>query len=201
VDRYLSNGCSIWDAGALDGKRPATAGLGPEGRQKRGHPFGWGILVLKLDALLMRADINRLEAERPDLDHAIVQGLYDHFVDCHERQPELGEFRGYVDHITSSIEWLDLHKRFSTHEPTLEERQALTGPPSPVLSKSAGRRGRPKGSRLTSRNQLIATYGSLRKRYGRPPSQSELASNLEPPIAKRTLQQHLREYSLPWPPE
>ncbi len=73
--------------------------------------------MLKLDALLMRADISCLEAERPDLDHTIVRGLYENFVDCHGRQPDLYEFRDYVDRITSSIDWLDLHNH-SSNRPT-----------------------------------------------------------------------------------
>ncbi len=44
---------------------------------------------------------------------SIVRGLYEHFVDCQGRQPDLDEFRDYVDRITSSIEWLDLHNLFS----------------------------------------------------------------------------------------
>lgn len=155
----------------------------------------------KLDSLLMRADIIQVEEDRPDLDAYIVRGLYLRFVDCQDRQPDLAEFRDYVDRITSSIDWLDLHNLFSPHEPTVEELDALTERGSNPGAPPGGRRGRPKGSRSTTRQQVIDAYSSLRRRYGRPPSQAELASNLNPPIAKRTLQQHLKEYRLPWPPE
>jgi hypothetical protein len=80
--------------------------------------------VSKLDPLLMRADIARVGAERPDLDHTIVRGLYEHFLDVQGRQPDLDEFRDYVDRITSSIEWLDLRELLDPHEPTVEERAA-----------------------------------------------------------------------------
>jgi hypothetical protein len=157
--------------------------------------------VLKLDHWLMRADIIQVEEDRPDLDHTIVRGLYENFVECHGRQPDRDEFGEYVDRITSSIEWLDLHNAFSRHRPTVEEAEALAQPTAQRAGGLArGRRGRPKGTRLTSPQQLVSSYRSLHARYGRPPSQTELASNLQPPIAKRTLQQHLREYGLPWPP-
>jgi hypothetical protein len=162
--------------------------------------------VSKLDPLLMRADIARVEDERPDLDHTIVRGLYEHFVDVRGRQPDLDEFREYVDRITSSIEWLDLHQWFSPHEPTTEERAALLdgfgrGLAAGTAAEGRRRPGRPKGSRSTSRQQIVGAYRSLRTRYGRAPTQGELASNLEPPIARRALQAHLKEYGLPWPPE
>ncbi|HVM29543.1 MAG TPA: hypothetical protein VM305_02050 [Candidatus Limnocylindrales bacterium] len=81
----------------------------------------------KLDSLLMRADIIQVEEDRPDLDHHIVRGLYLRFVDCQDRQPDLDEFREYVDRITSSIDWLDLHNIFSPHAPTVEELAAHDG--------------------------------------------------------------------------
>ena len=107
------------------------------------------------------------------------------------RQPELDEFREYVHRITSSLpEW----RAVGDALPTRDAERGGTSVRSP-------RRGRPKGSRSSSRQAIIDTYRSLRASYGRPPTQGELASNLDPPIAKRTLQQHLREYGLTWPPE
>ena len=102
----------------------------------------------KLDPLLMRADIARVETERPDLDHTIVRGLYEHFFDVQGRQPTLVEFHDYVDHITSSIEWLDLWERFSAHEPTEEERAGLLegvtpGAPPVTMGRRPRHPGRP----------------------------------------------------------
>ena len=97
--------------------------------------------MIKPDPLLMRVRVGRVEEERPDLDHVIVRGLYEHFVDVHGRQPMLDEFRDYVDEITSSIEWLDLWERFAAHEPTEEERTGLLD--DVAAAPVAGRRRQP----------------------------------------------------------
>ena len=105
--------------GAARDGRPRSPG--PE---MTGAPLSEGTHMAKLDRLLMRADIIHVEDERPDLDHTIVRGLYEHFVDMQGRQPSFDEFRDYVDRITSSIEWLDLWEQFSPHVPSVEERAA-----------------------------------------------------------------------------
>ena len=51
------------------------------------------------------------------------------------------------------------------------------------------------------RDQIVERFRSLRANYGRNPTQSELAKNLEPPITVRTLGQHLDAYGLDWPIE
>ena len=62
-------------------------------------------------------------------------------------------------------------------------------------------RGRPKGTRTASRQQIVDAYRSFRVTTGKPPTQAQLAINLDPPVAQRTLQAWLREYGLPWPIE
>ena len=187
--------------GAARDGRPRSPG--PE---MTGTASSEGIRVAKLDRLLMRADINRVEVERPDLDHVIVRGLYEHFVDVQGRQPALDEFRDYVDRITSSIEWLDLFEQFSPHAPSIEEQEAFgrqepaeASPDRPQPQRA--RRGRPKGTRSASREQIIDAYRTFRDSHQRKPTQAQLAANLRPPIAPRTLQDLLREYRLPWPLE
>jgi len=146
--------------------------------------------VLKVDKVRMAFDIATVAAEYPYLEDILIEALYGNFIDCFGYQPELDEFREYVRRATSSLpEWQLWDMLFRTVKPSDE-------PPAP-----SPRRGRPKGSRSSSRQGIVDTYRSLRTCYGRPPTQGELASNLDPPIAKRTLQQHLREYGLPWPPE
>jgi hypothetical protein len=103
--------------------------------------------VPKLDSLLMRAHLLRVEAERPELDHAIVRGLYERFMDCRDRQPDLHEFRDYVDEIASSVDWLDLWHEFSPHEPTVEELEAMCAPVEPQPRCSRGRARDPAGRR------------------------------------------------------
>jgi hypothetical protein len=154
--------------------------------------------VPKLDSLLMRAHLLRVEAERPELDHAIVRGLYERFMDCRERQPDLHEFRDYVDEIASSFDWLDLWHQFSPHEPTVEEHEGMCAPVEPAPRRS---RGRPKGTRSASSEAIVAGFRTFRATHRRRPTQVQLASNLKPPIAARTLQDLLGEYGLPWPIE
>jgi hypothetical protein len=147
----------------------------------------------KLDRVRMTADIATVWAEYPHLEDILIEALYGHFMECEERQPELAEFREYVRHATSSLpEWQLWEMVVGPGTPSEE--------PPPIPARNP-RRGRPKGSRSSSRQGIVDTYRSLRASYGRAPTQRELASNLDPPIARRTLQQHLREYGLPWPPE
>lgn len=62
-------------------------------------------------------------------------------------------------------------------------------------------RGRPKGTRSVPKQQIIDRFRSLRTSYGRNPTQSELAANLNPRIEVRTLEDHLTDYDLAWPIE
>jgi hypothetical protein len=62
-------------------------------------------------------------------------------------------------------------------------------------------RGRPKGSRTVTRDQILTTFQQLRTQYGRAPTQRELCLSLEPRIEVRTLKAALDAYGLPWPIE
>lgn len=149
--------------------------------------------MTKVDKVRMAFDIATIAAESPYLEDILIEAHYANFVECEGRQPELDEFREYVRNATSKLPEWQLWEMVVGPGTTSKE-------PPPVPGRSP-RRGRPKGSRSSSRRGIIDTYRSLRTSYGRPPTQGELASNLDPPIARRTLQQHLREYGLPWPPE
>ena len=74
-----------------------------------------------------------------------------------------------------------------------------TADPLPPPTRRA--RGRPKGSRAVTRDQIMTTFRELRTQYGRPPTQAELCRRLEPPIEVRTLKDALDAYNLPWPIE
>lgn len=149
--------------------------------------------MIKFDKVRRAFDVAAVAAEYPHLEEILIDALYGNFMETYERQPELDEFREYVRRAVSSLPEWRLWEMLSRPVAVSEE-------PPPVPAPRP-RRGRPKGSRSSSRRTIIATYRSLRSSYGRPPTQGELASNLDPPIAKRTLQQHLREFGLPWPPE
>jgi len=62
-------------------------------------------------------------------------------------------------------------------------------------------RGRPKGTRSVTRDEILEKFRSLRANYGRNPTQAELAANLNPRIEVRTLKDHLTDYGLTWPIE
>lgn len=61
--------------------------------------------------------------------------------------------------------------------------------------------GRKAGSRKVGREAIISKFRELRRSFGRTPTQTELAANLEPKIGLRTLQDMLTDYGLPWPIE
>lgn len=80
-------------------------------------------------------------------------------------------------------------------------RALPTATADPVSPPTRRTRGRPKGSRSVTRDQIVTTFRELRTQYGRPPTQSELCRRLEPRIEVRTLREALDAYSLPWPIE
>jgi hypothetical protein len=143
----------------------------------------------------MRAHLLRVEAERPELDHAIVRGLYERFMDCRDRQPDLREFRDYVDEIASSVDWLDLWHEFSPHEPTVEEHEAMCGPVEPAPRRP---RGRPRGTGLLTEANVRDTYRALRlERPTQAVTQEALAERLD--VTVRSLQRFLKRHDMGWP--
>lgn len=80
-------------------------------------------------------------------------------------------------------------------------RALPTANPDPQPPPTRRARGRPKGSRAVTRDQIVTTFGQLRTQYGRAPTQGELCLRLEPRIEVRTLRGALEAYGLPWPIE
>ncbi len=80
-------------------------------------------------------------------------------------------------------------------------RALPTATPDPQSPPTRRARGRPKGSRAVTRDQIVTTFGKLRTQYGRAPTQAELCLRLEPRIEVRTLRDALGAYSLRWPIE
>jgi hypothetical protein len=80
-------------------------------------------------------------------------------------------------------------------------RALPTATPDPEPPPTRRARGRPKGSRAVTRDQIVTTFRLLRTQYGRAPTQPELCQRLEPRIEVRTLRDALHAYGLPWPIE
>jgi hypothetical protein len=91
---------------------------------------------------------------------------------------------------------------FEPSERTVSPRatDAAQAPEPPSPRKEKGRRGRPKGTRMFTRKQIVEVNQRLRNNYGRNPTQAELLANLEPRSDRiRTLQEALDAYELTWP--
>jgi hypothetical protein len=71
--------------------------------------------------------------------------------------------------------------------------------PGKLPLRRSRRRGRPRGSRAVTRDQIVTTFHGLRRQYGRDPTQAELCAHLNPRIEVRTLKDALDAYGLPWP--
>jgi hypothetical protein len=141
-------------------------------------------------AFLIAAEVTQLEKEHPDVDAKIIQALFFGYM-RRVTAPQLDDARAYVQRVVTTL------------DPDLLRRElGLSGPAneSPVAEPKP-RRGRPKGTRSVPRQQIIDVFRSLRKNYGRSPTQAELAANLTPRIELRTLQAHLKDYGLLWPIE
>ena len=141
-------------------------------------------------ALLMVAEITQLQKEHPDVDPKIVGAVYMGYM-RRAKPPSIEEARDYVQRVITNVDPDVLRREFDMIKPAAEEEATEPKP----------RRGRPKGTRSVPRQQIIEVFRSLRKNYGRAPTQAELAANLNPPIERRTLQAHLKDYGLPWPIE
>jgi hypothetical protein len=127
------------------------------------------------DRVLVRSAVETLIEEYPDLQDFTVKALYEHFVGFYGRVPEYEEIARYFRRVTPMGEqalWEELFE--------LDEHGRLVGVLSPAAADGAGaRRGRPKGSRSVTRQQIVDTYRALREGTGRPPTQAQLATNLE----------------------
>jgi hypothetical protein len=138
----------------------------------------------------MVAEITQLQKEHPDIDPKIVGAVYMGYM-RRAKPPSIEEARDYVQRVITNVDPDVLRREFDMIKPAAEEEATEPKP----------RRGRPKGTRSVPRQQIIEVFRSLRKNYGRAPTQAELAANLNPPIERRTLQAHLKDYGLPWPIE
>lgn len=146
-----------------------------------------------LEALAICHDV----ATELELDPALVEAIHAHLVVMDGRPPDRDLLVAYVTGLVARVDEETLRARLQL--PPLAPPWPEAGPaaaPAPVRH-----RGRPKGTRTASRQQIIGVYRSLRVTTGKRPTQAQLAINLEPPVAQRTLQAWLREYGLPWPIE
>jgi hypothetical protein len=142
-------------------------------------------------ALLMAADITRLQKEHPEIDPAIIQKLYTGYMHSVDWPPDLDQARDYVQRVITGLDQDVLRRELAIAKPSDADPATAQKP----------RRGRPKGTHSVPRQQIIDKFRSLLTNYGRAPTQDELAANLTPRIERRTLQAHLKDYSLPWPIE
>ena len=142
-------------------------------------------------ALLMAAEISRLQKEHPEIDRAIVQKLYTGYVHRVQWPPDVDQARDYVQRVIAGLDQDVLRRELRLAQSSDADRASEPKP----------RRGRPKGSHSVPCSQIIDVFRSLRTDYGRAPTQDELAANLSPRIERRTLQAHLKAYGLPWPIE
>ena len=203
VERMFDLAC--WTARRVEARDGRQRAPGPRETGASSSLGEWA--VTDLDNLRRSADIRRGLEMNPDRDDFIVEGLYAHFVAVHERQPEGDEFPEYVHLISSTHEWGELWELFSPGSPLTEEEKAARlrrVMPLMTVGPADGRRrrpGRPKGTRSATRDQLIEAFRTYRATHRRRPTQVQLAANLKPPIAVRTLQDLLAEYGLPWPLE
>jgi hypothetical protein len=132
-----------------------------------------------------------------ELDPALVEAIHAHLLAMDGRPPAKDLLAAYVTGLVARVDEGTLRERLRL--PPLTQRveagrvAGLTAP--------TRHRGRPKGTRTASRQQIVDAYHSLTERTGKPPTQAQLAINLDPPVAPRTLQAWLREYGLPWPIE
>jgi hypothetical protein len=149
------------------------------------------------DEIRRDADISQLRSEFAHLDDPmLVEALYRYLEAKRGRRPRLKKARAYIKHVTTNLEPDRIWKRLGRSMPPPEVA------PAPRTAAPRRRRaGRPKGTRSATRDQIVEAFGTYRATHHRRPTQVQLAANLKPPIAVRTLQVLLAEYGLPWPIE
>jgi hypothetical protein len=147
------------------------------------------------DPLLMLADIARLTFENPDLDEAVVRGIYQHQVLTTGRQPTLRQAREYIGHLTSHLD--DATIRVTLGLPPAVKTVSVTVAGPGVRTRRLGR-GRPRGTGLLTVANVREAYRALRsERPRRAVTQEALAERLE--VSRRTLQGFLKANELSWP--
>jgi predicted DNA-binding protein (UPF0251 family) len=147
------------------------------------------------DPLLMLADIARLAFENPDLDEAVVRGIYQHQVLATGRQPTLRQAREYIGHLTSHLDDATIRVTLGLPPAARAVRETPAGPS--VRTRRPGR-GRPRGTGLLTVAIVRDACNALRsERAPRAVTQEALAERLE--VSRRTLQGFLKANDLTWP--
>jgi hypothetical protein len=117
----------------------------------------------------MLADIARLALENPDLDEALLRGIYQHQAFTTGRQPTLRQAREYIGHLTSHLD--DATIRVTLGLPPAERAVRKT-PASPVPTR---RPGRPAWTPAS----FIARYEEARGRATPPYTYGSIADQFE----------------------
>lgn len=147
------------------------------------------------DPLLMLADVARLRFENPDLDEAVVRGIYQHQVLTTGRQPTLRQAREYIGHLTSHLDDATIRVTLGL-PPAVNAVRELPGTAS-VRARRPGR-GRPRGTGPLTVANVQEAYRALRaERPRRAVTQEALAERLE--VSRRGLQGFLKANELGWP--
>jgi predicted DNA-binding protein (UPF0251 family) len=145
----------------------------------------------------MLADVARLTFENPDLDEAVVRGIYQHQVLTTGRQPTLRQAREYIGHLTSHLD--DATIRVTLGLPPAV-RVVRETPAAPTVRTRRPGRGRPRGTGLLTVAVVRDGNRALRAdRKGRAVTQDSLAERLE--VSRRTLQDFLKANEMVWPLE
>lgn len=125
--------------------------------------------VSRSDPLLMLADVARLTLENPDLDEAVVRGIYQHQVLTNGRQPTLPQAREYIGHLTSHLD-----------EATI--RVTLGLPPLSSLDRAErprAVRARPPGRPAWTPELFATRYQAARDRAMPPHTYQSIADQFE----------------------
>ena len=146
------------------------------------------------DPLLMLADIARLTFENPDLEEAVVRGIYQHQVMTTGRQPTLRQAREYIGHLTSHLDDATIRVTLGL-PPAARAARETAAVPSPRTRRQG--RGRPRGTGLLTVEAVRAAHEAVRAERDRQPTQEELASALD--VAVRSLQRFLKRHDMGWP--
>jgi hypothetical protein len=146
------------------------------------------------DPLLMLADIARLTFENPDLEEAVVRGIYQHQVMTTGRQPTLRQAREYIGHLTSHLDDATIRVTLGLPPSVTAVRET---PAEPTVRTRQPGRGRPRGTGLLTVEAVRAAHRAFRAERGHRPTQEELASALD--VAVRSLQRFLKRHDMGWP--